>query len=81
VDTRAELKEYDPGLAALCEEVFGDTVLVYTKPATRLHGHLKGYDRSTAPEFVWPERLLESKRAIRKEAEARNKDRKKEYVN
>ncbi len=81
VDTRAELKEYDPGLAALCEEVFGDTVLVYTKPATRLHGHLEGYDPSTAPEFIWPESLLESKRAIRKEAEARNKDRKKEYVN
>ncbi len=71
----------DLGLAALCEEVFGDTVLVYTKPATRLQGQLEGYDPSKAPKFAWPESLLETKRAIREAAEARNKDRQKEYVN
>ena len=57
VNTRRELIDYDPGLAALCREVFGDTKLVYTKPATRLVGHLAGYDRSQAPRFVWPKRL------------------------
>lgn len=80
VDTRKELKEFDPGLAALCEEVFGDTVLIYTKPATRLQEHLDGYDLSSAPEFVWPESLLETKRAIREEAEARGKEHRKKYV-
>lgn len=81
VDTRTELKEYDPGLAAMCEEVFGDTELVYTKPTTRLHGHLKGYDPSKSPKFVWPERLNKVKREIREKAKARGKDRKKKYVN
>ena len=50
-------REYDPALAALCEEVFGDTKLVYTKPATRLVGHLEGYEPGKVPKFAWPERL------------------------
>ena len=57
VDTRKELIEYDPRLAKLCHEVFGDTKLVYTKPTTRLTGHLAGYDPAKAPRFRWPERL------------------------
>jgi hypothetical protein len=65
VDTRAELREYDPALAALVESVFGETKLVYTKPATRLHGHLEGYDPSTAPKFAWPARLVERNRELR----------------
>ena len=81
VDTRAELKEYDPGLAAICEEVFGDTELVYSKPTTRLHGHLEGYDPSKSPKFSWPERLNEVKKAIRETVKSRGKDRKKPYVN
>ena len=44
-------------LAALCREVLGDTVLKYTKPTTRLTGHMAGYDPTTAPTFEWPERL------------------------
>ncbi len=72
VNTRALLLEYDPGLAALCREVFGDTVLKYTKPATRLHGHLEGYDPATAPKFVWPERLTRVKAEIRQKAQARS---------
>lgn len=72
VDTRAELREYDPGLAALCKEVFGDdTELVYTKPATRLNGHMQGYDPSTAPTFVWPARLEKVKQEIREKAKRR----------
>ena len=73
VDTRAELKEYDPGLAAMCEEVFGKTVLKYTKPVTRLTGHMEGYDPGKAPTFVWPEHLMEQKRKIREAAENRGK--------
>ena len=72
VNTRAELIEYDPGLAGLCREVFGDTVLKYTKPTTRLRGHLEGYDPSKAPTFVWPERLTRAKQAIRAAAQARS---------
>jgi hypothetical protein len=72
VDTREELIEYDPGLAALCREVFRDTQLVYTKPATRLHGHLAGYDPQQAPRFEWPERLKQSHDKIMNEAKRRS---------
>ncbi|MEX2214236.1 MAG: hypothetical protein WD768_08920 [Phycisphaeraceae bacterium] len=72
VNTRAELLEYDPGLAAICKEVFGDTLLKYTKPATRLTGHMEGYDPSKAPRFEWPQRLDKAKQLIRKAAELRN---------
>ncbi len=71
VNTRQELREYDPELAEMCAEVFGDTKLVYTKPATRLDGHLQGFDPSQAPTFVWPSRLDEAKRKIREDAESR----------
>jgi hypothetical protein len=65
--------EYDPGLAAFCREVFGDTVLKYTKPATRLSGHLAGYDPACAPKFAWPPRLQLAKAAIHAKAVARDK--------
>ena len=74
VNTRAELIEYDPRLADLCREVFGETELKYTKPITRLKDHLQGYDPSKAPKFVWPERLAEVKVAISKGAEARSQE-------
>lgn len=73
VNTRAELIEYDPGLAALCREIFGETELRYTKPETRLTGHLEGYDPTKSPTFVWPERLMKVKAEIRAEALARGK--------
>ncbi|MDZ4401020.1 hypothetical protein [Prosthecobacter sp.] len=66
VNTRDELITYDPQLAALCREVFGDTVLKYTKPQTRLTGHLAGYDPAKAPRFVWPERLMKARGLIKK---------------
>lgn len=72
VNTRLELKTYDPRLAAMCEEVFGDTEFRYTKPATRLTGHLAGYDPSMAPQFKFPPRLDEAKKQIRSAAERRN---------
>ena len=71
VDTRDELRTYDPGLAELCKEVFGDTKLVYAKPITRLTGHLAGYNPKSAPSFVWPTRLDKSRKDIRAKASAR----------
>lgn len=62
VDTREELVEYDPDLASLCREVFGDAQLKYSKPATRLQAHLAGYDPTKAPKFVWPERLEKARK-------------------
>ena len=56
VDTRPELKEYDPALAALCAEVFGEIPWRYQKPAARAaagRAHLAGYDASKAPRFQW----------------------------
>ena len=72
VHLRSQLIEYDPGLAAMCREVFGDTELKYTKPTTRLAGHMEGYDPSKAPKFVWPERLTHAKKVIREKAVARD---------
>ena len=72
VNTRAELIDYDPGLAALCKEVFGDTVLKYTKPQTRLTGHLEGYDPAKAPKFVWPPRLDRAREIIKQKARERS---------
>ena len=55
VDTREELKEHDPALAALVESVFGDKDWRYTKPGMRSEmEHLAGFDVDTAPEFSWP---------------------------
>ncbi|MEZ6137725.1 MAG: hypothetical protein R3C53_22795 [Pirellulaceae bacterium] len=72
VNTRAELLDYDPRLAELCQEVFGDTDLQYSKPATRLTGHLQGYDPSNAPSFRWPPRLKNAQAAIREHAQQRS---------
>jgi hypothetical protein len=72
VNTRAELREYDAALAALCREVFGDTELKYTKPATRLRDHLAGYDPTQAPKFTWPARLDQVRRDLRKKAMERS---------
>ncbi|MCE9518846.1 MAG: hypothetical protein K8R87_04690 [Verrucomicrobia bacterium] len=72
VHLRSQLIEYDPGLAAICREVFGDTELKYTKPATRLTGHMSGYDPAKAPIFIWPARLAQAKAEIRAHAVARD---------
>ena len=73
VNTREELREYDPRLAKLCEEVFGETTLKYTKPATRLTGHLADYQPEQAPHFEWPARLKDAQTQIRQSAEERNR--------
>lgn len=81
VDTRIELKEYDPGLAKICEEVFGDTQLNYTKPVTRLKGHLTGYQPQTAPAFQWPKDLAEQKSKILDEVRKQGNNRSNTYKN
>jgi hypothetical protein len=56
VNTRVELKEYDPELARLCKEVFGETKWRYKKPLDRpaeQRDHLVGYDPVKAPTFHW----------------------------
>ena len=54
-DTREDLKAYDPELAALITEVYGDGEWRYTLPTTRLHeSHLQGFDPQNSPTFQWP---------------------------
>jgi hypothetical protein len=64
VHLRSQLIAYDPGLAAICREVFGDRARRYTRPATRLVDHLAAYDPAQAPTFVWPQRLQAVKSLI-----------------
>ncbi len=60
VNTRAELKDYDPDLAALLIEVYGDRRWRYTPPATRTHlPHLQGFNPEDSPTFEWPPDLIE----------------------
>ena len=73
VNTRKELRDYDPALANLCQEVFGDTELVYTKPTTRLTGHMLGYDPAKSPTFTWPERLKKAGKMVDEEVKKRTK--------
>ena len=59
VNTRSELKEYDPRLAVLLTEVFGDRNWRYTSvPARADQLHLQGFDPQDSPTFVWPPALL-----------------------
>ena len=63
--TRSALKKYDPRLAELMTEVFGDRDWRYTPPATRTHlPHLQGFDPEEAPIYQRPARLLELERQL-----------------
>ena len=54
VDTREELKAYDPDLAALIAESFPNNDFTYIRPDQRKEpGHLLGYDSKAAPRFAW----------------------------
>ena len=71
VDTREELKEYDPRLAALAAEVFGDGEWRYVRPSVRKpseRAHLDGFDPVAAGRFAWPERLQALGDKIREDA-------------
>lgn len=56
-NTRQALKKYDPRLAALLTEIYGDTEWRYTPVETRIHlPHLQGFSPQTSPTFQgWPE--------------------------
>ena len=57
-NTRQALKVYDPGIAALLAEVYGDSGWRYTSPAARIHlPHLQGFNPQDSPAFEWPQEL------------------------
>jgi len=61
IHTREQLKEYDPGLAKLCEDVLGDSPWRFVSPRDRAgKGHLKGYDPAAAPTAEDPEHIKEA---------------------
>ena len=61
VNTRKLLKEYDPGLAKMVEEVYGNDEWRYKKASERFgKEHLKAY-KDQGTKFVWPERLKNTK--------------------
>jgi hypothetical protein len=62
VNTRQELKEYDPEVAELVKSIFGDKPWRYQKPLDRKaedRAHLRGYDFASSPRFEWPKGLPE----------------------
>ena len=61
VDTRDELKEYDPHVARLCEQVYGDREWRYQKPKEREADgrvHLSEVDFDNLPAFEWKKEPL-----------------------
>ena len=51
IHTRSQLKEYDPGLAKLCEDVLSDGEWRFVSPRERAGtGHLADFDPETSPE-------------------------------
>ncbi len=55
VHTREQLKEYDPPLARLCEDVLGDSEWRFVSPRDRAgKGHLVDFDPKTSPKVVDP---------------------------
>ncbi len=62
VNTRAELKDYDPALAALVAKELGDRPWRYQRPADRPESerrHFGGLDPKALPAFSWPKELSE----------------------
>ena len=73
INNRKELIEYDGELAKLIGEVFRDHQWRYVKPYDRAkEGHLKEYDRRKLKRFVWPRRLDEAAKEVRKDTERIN---------
>lgn len=75
VDTREELKEYDPRLFAIIDEVFQQNPWQYRKPTERKHtAHLAGLDATSLPTFEWPERLAEESAKLKRLKEEKLKE-------
>lgn len=61
IHTREQLRAYDPGLAALCEEVLGDHDWRFVSPRERAgEGHLKGFDPAKSPVVVDPDHIKDA---------------------
>lgn len=61
IRTRKQLLEYDPELAKLCKDVFGDNEWRYLRPTKRKpadRAHLTGYDSNRLPRFQWRDAQL-----------------------
>jgi hypothetical protein len=57
IDTRDKLKAYDPEIAGLLREAYGDGAWRYQPPSRRApgeRGHLAGFDPAVARTFAWP---------------------------
>lgn len=68
VDTRAELKQYDPPLAVLCEQVYGDRDWRYVKPNLRdasERQHLSTVNFDDLPAFRWRSESIPAKPRVR----------------
>ena len=66
VKTREALKAYDPDLARLIAEVYGDHDWRYTPIRDRLHlPHLQGFDPQSAPELQFPPGVEEAYEELR----------------
>ena len=66
VKTRDALKAYDPDLATLIGDFFGDHAWRYTPLARRLHlPHLQGFDPQSAPQLEYPPGALEAYAELR----------------
>ncbi|MEZ6141393.1 MAG: hypothetical protein R3B84_12550 [Zavarzinella sp.] len=58
INSREQLKKYDPRVVKLLEEAFPDNNWLYVKPSKRKElAHLQGFDKSKAPRFRWPEAM------------------------
>ena len=64
--SRSALKKYDPRLAKLLSEVFGDRSWRYTPPETRMHlPHLQGFNSQEAPIYQRTPELLKLEEQLR----------------
>ncbi|MEC9123387.1 MAG: hypothetical protein VX969_04515 [Verrucomicrobiota bacterium] len=64
INTREELKQSDPRLAALIQEVFGESEWRYRKPLDRAEPspHFEGYQAEAEKAFAWPARFAKWKK-------------------
>jgi hypothetical protein len=58
IRTKKQVEEYDPNLADLLKEAYGDTTWHYTRPDRReTLDHLRGFTRPKEARFNWPASL------------------------
>lgn len=75
VNTREELEEYDPELARLIADVFGEMPWRYRRPGERMElGHLRGFDPHQAPTFAWSAELNQWYERYRAQQERRKRN-------